>query len=320
MEISWSSIKGWLLLGLMILGIIGGIYAFTSWTSVGQSEALLIVDAGTHQVTVATYGPAAGFYVNGFARIIGLQSPISIYYGVDSVSMWSEWKWNEANKAWEETSRGDFPAIKTLASDGLEIEVDIQVRWTLKPDKLVALYKRFPRCDWENTAINSIVREVVRNTVSRFSAIQVIENRTQIAEALSVEIKAALLSDPTLEGAIDGDSLIIDLRDLDPDSDFLKSISAKMQAYQGKLQALYDYETTITRARGEAEAKLIIANGTREAVQTILQVTGETNSTRIAELYMTLETMKIIAPNAQKFVIIWSPQEIPIVLPIEEQP
>ncbi|MCJ7634940.1 SPFH domain-containing protein, partial [Candidatus Bathyarchaeota archaeon] len=257
MEISWSSIKGWLLLGLIILGIIGGIYAFTSWTSVGQSEALLIVDAGTHQVTVATYGPAAGFYVNGFARIIGLQSPISIYYGVDSVSMWSEWKWSETNKAWEETSRGDFPAIKTLASDGLEIEVDIQVRWTLKPDKLVALYKRFPRCDWENTAINSIVREVVRNTVSRFSAIQVIENRTQIAEALSVEIKAALLSDPTLEGAIDGDSLIIDLRDLDPDSDFLKSISAKMQAYQGKLQALYDYETTITRARGEAEAKVI---------------------------------------------------------------
>lgn len=313
--IPWQGIGVLLLIGL----IIGAVYLVTSWMSIGQSEALLMVDAGSHTVTLSTTGPSTGLMVNGFARIFGFQNPVVIYYGMDSVSMWTEWE-ETSPGVFVEKARGDYPAINVLSKDGLPIDTDVQVRWSFKQDALVELYKRYPRMDWKDAAINSIVRRVIRDTIGSYTAIDIIEKRQEIGDVLQVNMRIALLKDPTLQGVIEENNVVVDLRDIDPEINFVKSVSAKLAAEQAKFQAQFDYERGMILAQLEADQKLVIANGTRDAINTILSITGETNSTKIAELYMQLEAYKQIAPNANSLIIIWGQDQVPTVLPIETPP
>ncbi|MEM2912545.1 MAG: SPFH domain-containing protein [Candidatus Bathyarchaeia archaeon] len=304
---------------LLMFALIGGIWAANSWVTIKQGEAILIVDAtksGEEKVSEPILGPVAGFYVDGFKRMIGQQYIVKIYYATDSVSMWTEWK-QDASGRWVEADRGDYPAIKTLSKDGLEIEVDILVRWSLNPNGLKALYLKYPNLNWKDIAINSIIREEVRDTISHYTAIQVIENREVIANALSQAIKEGLLEDETINMVIQ--DIVVDLRDIDPSLEFVSAIEKKLAAEQAKIQAMFEYERQITLAKAEAESKIIIANGTKEAINTIVSITGETNATRIAELYLTLEAMKTIAPNTKQFIIIFG-QGTPIVYPIQPEP
>jgi len=302
------------LLGILIvLGVFGVFYGAASWVNIGVGTSMIVVDATARAISDPILGPTAGFYLNGFFRIVGLQYPVFIYYEVDSVGMWSEWKLEMGQ--WVESARGDYPAIKTLSRDGLEIEVDILVRWSLNSGALKELYRRYPRLDWKAITINSIIREEVRDTISNFTAIQVIEERARIADKLGQAIRQGLLEEPTLQGAIVESTLMVDLRDIDPSIEFIKAIEAKLAAEQAKIQATFEYERTLTLARAEAQAKIIIAEGIKEAIDTIISITGETNSTRIAEIYLTLEALKTIAPNTQNFIVIFG-TGIPLVYPI----
>lgn len=288
-----------------------GVVALNSWVSVGVGDAVLIVDATTGTISDPILGAAAGFFVNGFLRFAQLQYPVYIYYQMDSIGMWTEW-----TKEGGEASRGEYPAIMGISKDGLEIEVDVLVRWSLNPDKVKSLYERYPGKNWKDVAIASIIREEVRHTISNFTAIEVIEKRATIEESLNQAIRTGLLGEPSLEGAIVESTLEVDLRDIDPSIEFVKAIEAKLAAEQAKIQAQFEYERALTLARAEAESKIIVANGTKEAIDTIISITGETNSTRIAELYLTVEALKTIAPNAENFVVIWGAGETPVVYPI----
>ena len=57
-------------------------------------------------------------------------------------------------------------------------------------------------------------------------------------------------------------------------------------------------QEVIIKASGEAEAKLIEANATIEAIELVLESTGQSgNGTRIAELYLWVQTLQRIAPD-----------------------
>lgn len=297
---------------IIVLGVIFvGVVALNSWVSVGVGDAVLIVDATTGTIGDPILGASAGFFVNGFLRLAQLQYPVYIYYQMDSIGMWTEW-----TKEGGEASRGEYPAIMGISKDGLEIEVDVLVRWSLNPDRVKSLYERYPGKNWKDVAIASIIREEVRHTISNFTAIEVIEKRATIEESLNQAIRTGLLGEPSLEGAIVESTLEVDLRDIDPSIEFVKAIEAKLAAEQAKIQAQFEYERALTLARAEAESKIIVANGTKEAIDTIVSITGETNSTRIAELYLTVEALKTIAPSAENFVVIWGAGETPVVYPI----
>jgi len=303
-----------LLIILMFAGIFAAMWASNSWVNIRVGTAMLIVDASAGTISGPVLGAAAGFYLDGFKRMLGLQYPIYIYYQIDSVGMWSEWKLE--GTVWVESARGDYPAVKTLSRDGLEIEVDLLVRWSLNPASLKELFKRYPNLNWKDVTINSIIREEVRDTISRFNAIQVIEERATIADELGQAIRDGLLAEPTLEDVIVTSNLVVDLRDIDPSIEFVKAIEAKLAAEQAKIQAEFEYERALTLARAEAQSKIIVANGTREAIDIITSITGETNTTRIAELYLTLEAFKVIAPNTKSFIVIYGTGGIPLVYAI----
>ena len=273
----------WGLIIILIIGVVfGALWAANSWVTLGVGDAMIIVDRSTGTVSEPILGATAGFLLDGFKRIVGLQYPVFIYYQIDSVGMWSEWKLEGGN--WIESARGDYPAVKTLSKDGLEIEVDILVRWSLNPNKLKQLYEKYPNQNWKDVAINSIIREEVRDTIAEFTAIQVIEERARIADELEQSIKRGLLEESTLQGVIVEGDLLVDLRDIDPSIEFIKAIEAKLAAQQSKIQAQFEYERALILAQAESQSMIIVANGTRQAIETILKITGETNSTRIAEL------------------------------------
>jgi regulator of protease activity HflC (stomatin/prohibitin superfamily) len=240
-------------------------------------------------------------------------SDIHIYYAIDSVGMWTEGQ-----------VQGDYPAVTPMSKDGLRIEVDLLVRWSLDYTKLRELYQTFPALDWKTRTVSSLVRETTRDVVGHYTAIQIIENRSDITQALSDGIVATLFAEKSL-----GDTLVsveVDLRDIDPPIEFLQAIENKLAAEQSKLAAEFERERIlvlanasarekIIAAEGEASARLIVANGTAESIQLIAE-NAEMNATDLTNLYLTLEALKEIAETSENFVVILGQDGLTYLLPV----
>ena len=243
-------------------------------------------------------------------------SDIHIYYAVDSVGMWRE-----------DGIQGDYPPITPISQDGLRIEVDVLVRWSLDPTKLNALYERFPNLDWKERVVSSVVREVGRDVVGQYTAIQIIENRSVITQVLSSEIVSSLYDEESLLNALI--NVEVDLRDIDPPIDFLQAIEAKLAAEQAQLQAEFERERIlilanasatekVISAQGEASSRLIIANGTAESIRIIAQNAGM-NATELTNLYLTLEALKEIAKTTGNFVVILGQDGLTYLIPLDQE-
>ena len=243
-------------------------------------------------------------------------SDVHVYYALDSVGMWSEGD-----------VQGDYPAITPISKDGLRIEVDVLVRWSLDNTKLVDLYKRFPMLDLKDSAVSSVVRETARDIVGQYTAIQIIENRSIITQALSNEIKTALYAEESLLDSLE--NIEVDLRDIDPPVEFLKAIESKLAAEQAQLQAEFERNRIlilanasaaekIIAAEGEATSRLIIADGTAESIQIIAEDLG-INATELTNLYLTLEALKEIAKTTGNFVVILGDEGLTYLIPLEQE-
>ncbi len=245
-------------------------------------------------------------------------SDIRVYYALDSVGMWKE-----------DELQGDYPPITPISKDGLRIEVDVLVRWSLDPTKLNALYQRFPNLDWKDRVVSSVVRETGRDVIGQYTAIEIIENRSVITTVLSDEIVASLYAEESLLNSLI--NIEVDLRDIDPPVQFLQAIEAKLAAEQAKLQAEFEREKIlilanasaaekIIAAEGEASSRLIIANGTAESIRIIAEDAGM-NATELTNLYLTLEALKEIAETTQNFVVILGQDGLTYLIPVgQEQP
>lgn len=296
------------LIALMLLAII---IPLTMFRTVGVGYGVTLVDPIGKTVSDPITGPA------WFLKAPWV-SDIPIYYALDSVGMWKEGD-----------LQGEFPPITPISQDGLRIEVDILVRWSLDPVKLSALYQRFPNLDWKDRVVSSVIRETGRDVIGQYTAIEVIENRSAITKVLSEEIVAALYAEESLLDALM--NVEVDLRDIDPPVEFLKAIESKLAAEQAKLQAEFEREKIlilanasaaekIIAAQGEAESRLIIANGTAESIRIIAADMGM-NATELTNLYLTLEALKEIAKTTENFVVILGDEGLTYLIPLgEEQP
>jgi regulator of protease activity HflC (stomatin/prohibitin superfamily) len=294
------------LIALMLLAII---IPLTMFRTVGVGYGVTLVDPIGKTVSDPITGPA------WFLKAPWV-SDIPIYYALDSVGMWKEGD-----------LQGEFPPITPISQDGLRIEVDILVRWSLDPVKLSALYQRFPNLDWKDRVVSSVIRETGRDVIGQYTAIEVIENRSAITKVLSEEIVAALYAEESLLDALM--NVEVDLRDIDPPVEFLKAIESKLAAEQAKLQAEFEREKIlilanasaaekIIAAQGEAESRLIIANGTAESIRIIAADMGM-NATELTNLYLTLEALKEIAKTTENFVVILGDEGLTYLIPLGEQ-
>jgi regulator of protease activity HflC (stomatin/prohibitin superfamily) len=287
--------------------------------TVGTGEAVILVDPIFKSISPeATLGPS--FYVKW-----PWASAIRIMYSIQSVSMVTEYVQTSPN-FWAVSKTGDYPGINVLSKDGLQIEVDIQIRWSLDPTKLVALFRNYPALDYKDVVITSITREVIRDAIAQFTALEVVEKRANITVAIQLQLKEALMNEPSLAGAIN--TLEVDLRNIDPPFSFLQAVASKITAQQKALEAEYNKTAQLILANATAQKQLILAKANAEAMEitanatarsiyyiTRLAATDATTSERLTELYLTLEALKEIAATDSRLILLWGTQTPGLIIP-----
>jgi regulator of protease activity HflC (stomatin/prohibitin superfamily) len=296
---------------LFLLIVFAIIVPLTVFRTVAVGYGAILVDPIAKTISGPITGPAWFFKAPWV-------TDIHIYYALDSVGMWKE-----------DAVQGDYPPITPISKDGLRIELDVLVRWSLDSTKLKALYERFPNLDWKDRVVASVIREAGRDIVGQYTVVEIIENRSVITRVLSEEIVSSLYAEESLLSSLI--NVEVDLRDVDPPMEFLKAIEAKLAAEQSKLQADFERERIlilanasaaekIIAARGEASSRLIVANGTAESIRIITDNAGM-NTTELTNLYLTLEALKEIGKTTENFVVILGQDDLTYLIPIgKEQP
>lgn len=290
-RINWRAGVGFAI--LMVAIVIALVFAGTVVGNVSVSEAAIVVDplGGGKRVVI---GPKMFFK-------LPWEYYVKIYLGIESLSMWTE-----------VTGRtGDWPAITCLTKDGLEVKVDISVRWRVDPNHVLELYEAYPRLDWEDTTLASLLRESVRDVISRYTAVETIEKRSEISRKIVDTFKEAIASESNLAKAIIIEG--VDLRNIELPSDFKRAVEQKLAEEQQKLAAEFKKErllieanatatsqilqargaalASIEKAKGEAQAILIKANATAQAYKLIIMSLGG-NQSQVAYLLALKEALK----------------------------
>jgi len=290
---------------LISIILISVFFSSAMFVNVPVGYGLILVDPLTKSVQGPILGPT------WYLKAPWVQG-VLVYYAVDSLGMWGDGT----------DPYADYPSVKCFSSDQLEMTVDVMVRWTLDPEKLLNLYRNYPNLNWKDKTIASIVRQTMRFVTANFTAVETVEKREYIAAVMKEEIWRRLQSEATLAGAIS--YFEFDLRNIGLPSRYTSAIEAKLVAEQQKLQAEFERsrililanasaQEQIIKAEGTAKAKIIIANGTKEAIRMAIEAAGITNSSRIAELYLWVEALKEISPNVNVLIITTGETGVPII-------
>ena len=282
-----------LALGLILLLVFSIIFV-SMITSVGVGHAVILVDPLTKSTSEPHIGPS---YV--------LKAPwvtaVDVYYATDT---------------YEDT-------IACFSSDQLEMQIQILVRWSLDPDKLRALYSNYPRLNYEQAAIQSIMAETIRLVTKNFTALQTIEFRDVVRDQIETAVRQEINSEPSLSGALT--NFQFDLKNIGYPATYTAAIEDKLVAEQQKIQADFERQRililanataqeVVIKAAGEAEAKVVEANATRQAIELVLTSVGQNgNQTRIAELYLWVQALQRIAPDID--ILIVGSEGTPILIP-----
>ncbi len=213
--------------------------------------------------------------------------------------------------------------IPSFSSDQLEMQIEVLVRWSLDPDRIKDLYTNYPNLNYKERAIESILEESIRLITKNYTALETIEFRNVVRDQVEAAVMQELNTEPSLAGALMRFEL--DLKNIGYPDKYTSAIEDKLVAEQQKIQADFERarilvlanasaQEVVIKAEGEAEAKVIEANATKEAIELVLASVGQNgNQTRIAELYLWVQALQRIAPEVEIFIV--GADGVPILIP-----
>ncbi len=293
-EFSFSKRKIGLIMLCVVLIIFAVIIPLTMVVNVGVGHAVILIDPITRSISDPILGPTYAFK----APWVGA---VDVYHATDS---------------YEDT-------IPCFSSDQLEMQIVVLLRWSLDPNKIRDLYSNYPNMNYKGTAIESILEETMRLVTKDHTALETIELREVVRNEIETNVLEELHAESSLVEALMG--VEFDLKNIGYPEKYTSSIEDKLVAQQQKIQADFDREKIlilanataqelIITALGEAEAKVIEANATRQAIEMVLESVGQSgNETRIAELYLWVEALQRIAPDVE--ILIVGTDGIPVLIP-----
>jgi len=292
--LSLSKRKTALILLAIVLVIFAIIVPLTIVVSVGVGHAVVLVDPISRSISDPILGPTYAFKPPWV-------SAVDVYYATES---------------YEAT-------VSCFSSDQLEMEIGVLVRWSLTPDKIRDLYNNYPNMNYQKTAIESILEETMRLITKKYTALETIEFRDVVRNEIETTVLEELQTEPSLAGALT--RLEFDLKNIGYPEKYTSSIEDKLVAEQQKIQAEFEREKilvlanataqeVVIKALGQAEAKVVEANATRQAIELVLESVGQSgNETRIAELYLWVQTLQRIAPEVE--ILIVGTDGVPVLIP-----
>jgi regulator of protease activity HflC (stomatin/prohibitin superfamily) len=295
-DINWKPSRKmtFLVFALIAILLTSILFGITMVISVDVGHAVLLVDPLTKSTSEPIVGPT---YVVKAPWV----TAVDVYYATDS---------------FEDT-------IACFSSDQLEMQIQILVRWSLDPGKLRSLYQNYPRLNYKQSAIESIMAETIRLVTKNFTALQTIEFRDVVRNNVESSVLQEITKEPSLGGALV--QFEFDLRNIGYPAKYTSAIEDKLVAEQQKIQADFERQRilvlanataqeAIIKASGEAEAKVIEANATKQAIELVLEPLGQNgNETRIAELYLWIQTLQKIAPDID--ILIVGNEGTPVLIP-----
>ncbi len=283
------------------------IFFSTMWVNVPVGNAVLMVDPIAGTISEPILGPT-------WAIKAPWVNPVQIKVAVDTLGMWGDGTDGTA----------DFETVKSFSKDQLEMEIDIMMRWRLDPPNVKQLYENLPQKNWKNDVIASIAREQVRIVTKEFNTIETIERRDFVAQTIRDAIWNKISTSAPLAGALI--DFEFELRNIGYPAKYTSAIEDKLVAEQQKIQADFERQIVIINATATAEkitieaaakanATVIEANATRAAIEMVLEAAGvdSSNETRVAELYLVVQTLEKIAPDID--MLIMAPDGTPILIP-----
>jgi len=291
---SWTLARTGLIVLFVVLLIFAVIFPLMMLVKVDVGHAVILVDPVSKSIGDPMLGPA-------FAVKAPWVSAVDIYYATDS---------------YEAT-------VPCFSSDQLEMEIGVLVRWALNTDKIRDLYSNYPNMNYKETAIESILEETMRLITKNYTALETIEFRDVVRNEIEVTVLVELQAESSLAGALM--HLEFDLKNIGYPEKYTSAIEDKLVAEQQKIQAEFERgrililanataQEIVIKALGEAEAKVIEANATREAIELVLESVGQSgNETRIAELYLWVQALQRIAPDVG--ILIVGTDGIPVLIP-----
>jgi regulator of protease activity HflC (stomatin/prohibitin superfamily) len=202
----------------------------------------------------------------------------------------------------------DFPSLMCFSKEGIEVETDVVVRFSIDVNKSPALYISYPAMNWELTTINSITSETTKGITKDYSWIEIKDKRVELASAIQEAIRKALTDELSLKGAII--SVEVDLKNVAFPKRLVDELQATVAAQQAVITAENQRKSTLIlanataqkvliEAQGEANAQIARARGEADAIQKIIDVVGDDGW----KTYYTLQKLKEMSPNIDTLIV-----------------
>lgn len=277
----------------VVLVVFSVVFAATMVVGVGVGNAVILVDPISRSISDPILGPT-------YAIKAPWVSAINVYYATDSYGA----------------------TVPCFSSDQLEMQIEVLVRWSIDPNQIRNLYSNYPNMNYKVT-IQSILEETMRLITKNYTALETIEFRNLVRDQIETTVLNVLSVEQSLTGALM--RLEFDLKNIGYPQTYTSAIEEKLVAEQQKIQADFERQKililanataqeVVIKAIGEAEARVIEANATREGIELILASIGQSgNETRIAELYLWVQALQRIAPEVD--ILIVGSDGIPVLIP-----
>ncbi len=190
--------------------------------------------------------------------------------------------------------------MEVLSNNGLNIQVDITVRFNPKFDKIGELHEIFGK-DYANTLVRPEVRSSVRKIIGRYQPEELYSSkREEVQQAIHKDLQAVLNTN-----YVDLRATLI--RNITLPDKVKTAIEEKIQAEQLALK----YEYILQQERKEAERRIIEAEAKAKANQ-ILNASLTSNILKDKGIEATLQLAN--SPNSKVIVVGGNGDGLPLIL------
>lgn len=198
------------------------------------------------------------------------------------------------------------------SKDAQTMDIQMTVQYQIKADKVITIAEKYGELSILENRIASVSTERAKSTLSKYSAMELIETRENISPEVERVIKGAIDENYYV------DVVAVVLTNIDFSDAFEATVEEKMIAEQKKLQAEYEKERAIIEAEKElevaklsAQASLAKAQGSADAQRVIADAEAYAAQVKIVELARTLgyEVTETETENGTQYVIDWNDDE-----------
>ncbi|QOJ78829.1 prohibitin family protein [Infirmifilum lucidum] len=219
-----------------------------------------------------------------------------------------------------------------LTRDGVSVTVEVVVRYQVEPSTFDQLVRDFPNVDYDDRLMVPLMRQIIRDEISKVSLDELITNR----DVISRRIQTAYLEAVSREGKLAGRVKVLEVNILNfiLPPEIASAINQKIAAQQQAIRAMYERQrieelaranytkrvleaeaqanATLTVAQAEAKSLLLKANATRAALH---YVVSQYNDTELARIYLYMLGLQEVArAGATVIVTVPGAQATPIIV------